>query len=123
MRILLLLTVLIAVSCSKDNEAGRDGNDPTVESVTFQPSYAGSNMSIKFTFTLKVPLAGSVKQAKLYKVPSKLVWSTDQPETGVHIMYDHSVDIFPTHASNTFYQLEFAMQDGTTKQTDKFQVY
>lgn len=122
----LLLTAffpLLLLSCSKQSSDLLQSNQaPTVENITFAPAYAGSNLSIKFTFTLNV--STQVTKVTLIRANGLLrLWYKNDPQSGAVTTYDHMVDSFPTYGQSAFYFFEFIMGDGSKTVTEPFQVY
>lgn len=128
MKIYLLAIISLAFlsSCKKDQlEASQqpNSNEPSIASVKFSPVSAGGSYSVKFDVNLYIRDTSIVKEVNLYRVPSIKVWYVSSPESKRYIMYDHTVDVYPTFSTNTFYQFEFVMKSGAKILKDKFQVY
>lgn len=119
-----LALVLLLASCTKQSTDLRESQDsaPTIENMAFSPAYAGSNMSIKFTFTMNIPTP--VTKVTLIRTNGlQRLWYKNNPESGAIITYDHMVSGWPTYPQSAFYFFEFIMADGSKTLTEPFQVY
>lgn len=125
MKLILTALIFLLVSCSKQSLDSLQSNQdaaPTIENMTFSPAYAGSNMSIKFTFTLNVTTP--IQKITLIRTNGLLrLWYKNDPQTGPVTTYDHMVDTWPTYPQSAFYFFEFIMADGSKILTEPFQVY
>lgn len=120
MKLLIIAALITLASCSKE-KIETPAQQADVTNVTFGPAYAGANLSIKFRITLNIK--GSVKRAMLNRIPFRMVWYINSPESQTYTMYDHMVDTYPTYPQQRFYQVVFEMQDGSTISCKPFQVY
>lgn len=124
--IILLLTSVLILSCSKSNDDNlapyQQTSKPSVTSATWSAVNAGANESVKFNVKLSVPVPVSMVNLIHQSDNNKIVWTVNDPVTGNYTMYDHTND-FPTYNEFSFYQFQFVMKDGTKSLTEKFQVY
>lgn len=118
-----LILVLTLISCSKSTDLARpNSGEPVVNSITWSPVYAGSNMSIMFKITINV--SEPVTRMNLIRAKDEVVLDYENnPQSGTITMYDHMVESMPLEIHKAFYFLEFKMADGTVVRGDRFQVH
>lgn len=129
--LILILPLFVAcaaiTSCSKPHNDLRTAQqaaapDQAIANFTFYKVAEAGESHVAFDVTFTEVAATTVTRLKIYRYPSLLRATLNNPSTGTYTLYDH-ITLYPTYASSTYYQFELEMKDGSKVLMDKFQVY
>lgn len=118
--LLILFISLTLVSCEKQENNLIEENDPSVTSVEFKCGGAGSNISQVVDVEVVIPDSGSVKKLSMFTKNGNEVYYIENPESGEHRLYNHSITGCTSGVPSVSYYFVFTKQDNTKVITGEY---
>ena len=116
--LLILLSFVVLSACDSSDDPEVIADKPVVNSVAFSCAGAGTNFSRVVDANVTIPAVGSVKRLSLFTKSGQEVYYIDNPETGVHKLYNHLGDCGSVSPGS--YYFVFTRTDGSKVVTDPY---
>lgn len=118
--ILILFAAICFMGCDSSDDPEVIANSPTIDLVTFSCGGAGSNISQVVDVTVTIPVAGSVKKLSMFNKNSNEIYYVENPETGKHRLYHHSITGCSSSVPPGTYYFVFTRADGSKLVTEPY---